>query len=62
MIPNDEVIELLQSLIRNACVNDGTPDSGHEHRSAAVQQVRGILHDPSRRHIPAAEGAWGWWE
>ncbi|MDJ0961143.1 MAG: M20/M25/M40 family metallo-hydrolase [Acidimicrobiia bacterium] len=38
MIPNDEVIELLQSLIRNACVNDGTPDSGHEHRSAATLQ------------------------
>ena len=26
--------ELLQSLIRNACVNDGTPDSGHETRSS----------------------------
>lgn len=28
-----EVAELLQALIRNRCVNDGTPDSGHEHRS-----------------------------
>jgi len=28
--------ELLQTLIRNACVNDGTPDSGHESRSADV--------------------------
>lgn len=26
--------ELLQSLIRNACVNDGTPDSGQEARNA----------------------------
>ena len=26
--------ELLQSLIRNACVNDGTPDSGNEVRNA----------------------------
>ena len=26
--------ELLQSLIRNACVNDGTPDSGGEIRNA----------------------------
>jgi hypothetical protein len=26
--------ELLQSLIRNACVNDGTPDSGHETRNS----------------------------
>jgi acetylornithine deacetylase/succinyl-diaminopimelate desuccinylase-like protein len=29
-------IELLQSLIRNACVNDGTPDSGGETRNADV--------------------------
>ena len=29
----DEVITLLQRLIRNRCVNDGTPESGHEHRS-----------------------------
>ena len=28
-----ESIELLQQLIRNACVNDGTPQSGHEVRS-----------------------------
>jgi acetylornithine deacetylase/succinyl-diaminopimelate desuccinylase-like protein len=32
-IDREEVIELLQTLIRNACVNDGTPDSGFEHRS-----------------------------
>lgn len=31
-----EVVDLLQHLIRNACVNDGTPDSGHEHRSTDV--------------------------
>ena len=29
-----EVTELLQALIRNACVNDGTADSGAESRSA----------------------------
>ena len=29
-----EVTDLLQHLIRNACVNDGTPESGHESRSA----------------------------
>jgi acetylornithine deacetylase/succinyl-diaminopimelate desuccinylase-like protein len=28
-----EVTDLLQQLIRNACVNDGTPESGHEQRS-----------------------------
>jgi acetylornithine deacetylase/succinyl-diaminopimelate desuccinylase-like protein len=30
---SNEVVELLQQLIRNQCVNDGTPESGHEHRS-----------------------------
>ncbi|HEX7167760.1 MAG TPA: M20/M25/M40 family metallo-hydrolase [Acidimicrobiales bacterium] len=29
-------VELLQALIRNACVNDGTPESGHERRNADV--------------------------
>jgi acetylornithine deacetylase/succinyl-diaminopimelate desuccinylase-like protein len=29
----DEVTDLLQQLIRNACVNDGTPGSGSERRS-----------------------------
>lgn len=32
----DEVVELLQQLIRNACVNDGTPQSGQEVRNADV--------------------------
>ena len=31
-------VELLQTLIRNACVNDGTPASGHETRNADVLQ------------------------
>jgi len=31
-----ETVELLQTLIRNACVNDGTPDSGDESRNADV--------------------------
>jgi acetylornithine deacetylase/succinyl-diaminopimelate desuccinylase-like protein len=33
-----DVIELLQQLIRNECVNDGTPDSGGEARSVATLQ------------------------
>ena len=33
-----ETIPLLQEMIRNACVNDGTPDSGHEHRSVTTLQ------------------------
>jgi acetylornithine deacetylase/succinyl-diaminopimelate desuccinylase-like protein len=34
-----EATELLQLLIRNRCVNDGTPQSGHEERSAALLQT-----------------------
>jgi acetylornithine deacetylase/succinyl-diaminopimelate desuccinylase-like protein len=33
-----ETVELLQAMIRNACVNDGTAESGHEVRSADVLQ------------------------
>ena len=32
----DETVELLQTLIRNACVNDGTEASGQEQRNADV--------------------------
>jgi acetylornithine deacetylase/succinyl-diaminopimelate desuccinylase-like protein len=39
-----EVAELLQQLIRNACVNDGTPESGHEQRNAEV--LRSLLERP----------------
>ncbi len=46
-----EVIDLLQRLIRNACVNDGTPGSGEEHRSVATLQeffgVEGQVFEPS---------------
>jgi acetylornithine deacetylase/succinyl-diaminopimelate desuccinylase-like protein len=31
-----ETVELLQQLIRNQCVNDGRPESGHEGRSSDV--------------------------
>ena len=31
-----EVTELLQELIRNQCVNDGSPESGEEERSATL--------------------------
>ena len=31
-------VELLQTLIRNQCVNDGTPLSGNETRNADVLQ------------------------
>ena len=48
-----EVTELLQGLIRNACVNDGTADSGHEARSADLLTV--VLDGPGldvERHEP----------
>ncbi|MGI9605379.1 MAG: M20/M25/M40 family metallo-hydrolase [Acidimicrobiales bacterium] len=34
----NESIELLQQMIRNECVNDGSEDSGHESRNADVLQ------------------------
>ena len=33
-----EAVPLLQQLIRNRCVNDGTPEGGHEHRSVTTLQ------------------------
>jgi acetylornithine deacetylase/succinyl-diaminopimelate desuccinylase-like protein len=42
--PAGESVELLQQLIRNACVNDGTAGSGHERRSADT--VRSLLEGP----------------
>ena len=33
-----DTVELLQTLIRNECVNDGTPESGYETRNADVLQ------------------------
>jgi acetylornithine deacetylase/succinyl-diaminopimelate desuccinylase-like protein len=35
----NETVELLQALIRNACVNDGRPESGHEVRSSDVLEA-----------------------
>lgn len=32
-LPVSDTVALLQSMIRNRCVNDGSPDSGFEHRS-----------------------------
>ncbi|MDH3471674.1 MAG: M20/M25/M40 family metallo-hydrolase [Acidimicrobiia bacterium] len=45
-----EVIELLQQLIRNQCVNDGTPESGHEYRS--VETIADFLGQPGRVFEP----------
>ena len=35
-VRDPEVVELIQQLIRNACVNDGTDESGHEAANADV--------------------------
>jgi acetylornithine deacetylase/succinyl-diaminopimelate desuccinylase-like protein len=40
----EETIDLLQHLIRNECVNDGTPASGHEMRS--VETLAAYLRTP----------------
>src|SRR6202011_2286829 len=42
--PTAEVTDLLQQLIRNACVNDGTIASGHESRS--VDLLSSVLEGP----------------
>lgn len=42
--PTDEVTDLLQQLIRNECVNDGTAVSGHESRS--VDLLQSVLSGP----------------
>jgi len=39
MATPSETVELLQALIRSGCVNDGTPDSGHEHRNADLLEA-----------------------
>ncbi len=44
-VPGGEVTELLQQLIRNACVNDGSAESGHERRSASV--LESVLEGPN---------------
>ncbi|MDH3261133.1 MAG: M20/M25/M40 family metallo-hydrolase [Acidimicrobiia bacterium] len=50
MIRSDEIAELLQTLIRNACVNDGMPESGHEERS--VETLRDYLGQPGFEFEP----------
>jgi acetylornithine deacetylase/succinyl-diaminopimelate desuccinylase-like protein len=37
-VGSGEVSELLVALIRDACVNDGSPDSGQEHRAVSTLQ------------------------
>lgn len=40
----NETVELLQAMIRNECVNDGTPESGHETRNSDL--LRTIIDVP----------------
>ena len=46
-----EVLELLQTLIRNRCVNDGSEASGHEARSTAA--LEGYFGEPGETVEPA---------
>ena len=48
--------ELLQALIRNQCVNDGTPDSGEETRNADCSQTYLEGAGARRRAVHAAPG------
>jgi acetylornithine deacetylase/succinyl-diaminopimelate desuccinylase-like protein len=49
-IPSREVGDLLSTFIANACINDGSADSGHEHRSVAT--LEGYLGPPERVFEP----------
>ncbi len=49
-IPTGEISDLLVTLIRNACVNDGSADSGGEERSAAT--LIDYLGPPDARYEP----------
>lgn len=48
---SSESVDLLRDLIRNECVNDGTPQSGHEHRSVSTLReyfgVEGEVFEPA---------------
>ena len=53
----DEVVDLLQHLIRNECVNDGTPTSGNESRNAEL--LRSFLTEgasPDHQLVEPVEG------
>ena len=39
-VRDPEVVDLLQQLLRNACVNDGTDASGHEIDNAELLRAR----------------------
>ena len=39
----EETTDLLQRLIRNSCVNEGTAESGHEIRSDVIDAQRDAL-------------------
>ncbi len=54
----DRTVDLLQTLIRNECVNDGTTDSGHETRNVDVLEQ--VVSGPSvdiERFEPVADRA-----
>ena len=58
----DSTIDLLQHLIRNECVNDGTAESGNELRSVDLldSYLAGTGLD-IERYEPAPAAAVRWW-
>ena len=54
----NDTVELLQALIRNQCVNDGTPESGFEDRSAKLlrDELEKLDVDPSRTMVQIYNG------
>jgi acetylornithine deacetylase/succinyl-diaminopimelate desuccinylase-like protein len=55
--PVDETVDLLRTLIRNGCVNDGTPSSGGESRNA--EALRTFLLDGAAPDLQVVEPADG---
>lgn len=59
MITKGALVDLLVALIRNACVNDGTPDSGGEARSVATLEAQlGAAHWSFEPHPGRTSALW----
>lgn len=57
----DDTLELLQELIRNACVNDLTPDSGFEVRNAdTLENFLPVKTSPSSALNPTRDACPSW--
>ncbi|MBT8240486.1 MAG: hypothetical protein KJN63_04605 [Acidimicrobiia bacterium] len=61
---SDPVVGLVQQLIRNQCVNDGSIESGHEERSVATLTdffgVEGWVYEPKPGRQSLVHRVRGW--